>query len=137
MKGRCAMAKKRRAPVHMGETCASQKTFITVCGRFVTLRLVWTTNPEHVTCPDCLRVFLNQIRVQLMALKDAVNDADSRHRVTERDLEAKSKNVKRLGDELAAALNRLDRAERLNLILGNSLRSANEEAARLMTLLGI
>jgi thiamine pyrophosphate-dependent acetolactate synthase large subunit-like protein len=45
--------------------------------------------------------------------------------------------VKRLGDELASALNRLDRAERLNLILGNSVRSANEEAARLMTLLGI
>ena len=121
----------------MGETCASQKTFITVCGRLVTLRLVWTTNPEHVTCHECLRGFLNQIRNQLMALKDAVNDSDSRHRVTERDLEAKSKNVKRLADELASALNRLDRVERLNLILARSLRSSNEETGRLLGVLGI
>ena len=121
----------------MGETCASQKTFITVCGRFVTLRLVWTTNPEHVTCPDCLRVFLAQAENQIRDLKDGVSASESRRRALSSDLEAKSKHVKRLGDELAAALNRLDRAERLNLILGNSLRSANEEAARLMTLLGI
>lgn len=131
------MAKKRRAPVHMGMTCESQATFITVCGRFVTLRLVWTTNPDHVTCHECLRVFLNQIRVQLVALKDAVNDADSRHRVTERDLEAKNKNVKRLADELASSLNRLDRAERLNLVLARSVRSANEETGRLLGILGI
>lgn len=131
------MATKRRAPIHMGETCESQKTFITVCGRFVTLRLVWTTNREHVTCPECLRVFLAQAEKQISAQKDGVSASENRRRVAESDLEAKCRNVKRLGDELAPALNRLDRAERLNLILGNSVRSANEEAARLMTLLGI
>lgn len=131
------MATKRRAPIHMGETCESQKTFITVCGRFVTLRLVWTTNREHVTCLECLRVFLAQAEKQISAQKDGVSASENRRRVAESDLEAKCRNVKRLGDELASALNRLDRAERLNLILGNSVRSANEEAARLMTLLGI
>lgn len=131
------MATKRRAPIHMGETCESQKTFITVCGRFVTLRLVWTTNREHMTCPECLRVFLAQAEKQISAQKDGVSASENRRRVAESDLEAKCRNVKRLGDELASALNRLDRAERLNLILGNSVRSANEEAARLMTLLGI
>ena len=131
------MAKKRRAPIHMGETCESQKTFITVCGRFVTLRLAWTTNREHVTCPECLRAFLVQAENKIRDLKDGFSASENRRRAANSDLEAQSKNVKRLGDELASALNRLDRAERLNLILGNSVRSANEEAARLMTLLGI
>ena len=131
------MAKKRRAPVHMGETCASQSTFITICGRFVTLRLVWTTNPEHVTCHECLRIFLTLAERQIKELKDGVSDAESRRRVLADDLEAKSKNVKRLADELASSLNRVDRAERLNLVLARSLRSSNEETGRLLGVLGI
>ena len=121
----------------MGETCASQKTFITICGRFVTLRLVWTTNPEHVTCHECLRKFLAQAESQIMDLKDGFSASENRRRVSEIDSEAKSKNVKRLADELASSLNRLDRAERLNLVLARSLRSSNEETGRLLGVLGI
>ena len=131
------MAMKRRAPVHMGMTCASQATFITVCGRFVTLRRVWTTNREHVTCPDCLRTFLAQAESQIRDLKDGFSASESRRRAAESDVEAKSKNVKRLADELASSLNRLDRAERLNLVLARSLRSSNEETGRLLGVLGI
>ena len=61
----------------MGETCASQKTFITVCGRFVTLRLVWTTNREHVTCHECLRKFLAQAESQIRDLKDGFSASES------------------------------------------------------------
>jgi hypothetical protein len=121
----------------MGETCGSQATFITVCGRFVTLRLVWTTNRAHVTCPDCLRAFLAQAENQIRDLKDGFSASENRRRVSESDLEAKSKNVKRLADELASSLNRLDRAERLNLVLARSLRGANEETGRLLGILGI
>jgi hypothetical protein len=121
----------------MGEACASQKSLITVCGRFVTLRLAWTTNREHVTCPDCLRAFLAQAESQIRDLKDGFSASESRRRVAESDVEAKSKNVKRLADELASSLNRLDRAERLNLVLARSLRSSNEETGRLLGVLGI
>lgn len=77
------MAKKRRAPVHMAETCGSQATFITVCGRFVTLRLVWTANRAQVTCPDCLRAFLAQAESQLRELKGGFSASEKGGRMIE------------------------------------------------------